>query len=113
MWELSWDKNHKPMSNVVQQSYLQLERWFTIDKCQACEKKKKGCLKQNIAKRHLIDYTKGKQVKLFICFIDFSKAYDRILRPILFILLAKLGCGHVMLSAIQAIYKSTKNLKQQ
>ena len=42
--------------------------------------------------------------------IDFSKAYDRISRPKLFTLLAKLGCGHIMLRAIQAMYKSTKNI---
>ena len=63
-----------------------------------------------MALRLLIDYAKGKKTKLFICFIDFSKAYDRISRPKLFGLLAELGCGHVMLRALQGMYKSTKNL---
>ena len=90
--------------------YNRLKRWFTIDKCQAGGQEKRGCPEQNMTLRLLIDYAKGKQVKLFICFIDFSKAYDRISRRKLFILLAELGCGHIMLSAIQAIYRSTKNI---
>ena len=90
--------------------YNRLKRWFTIDKCQAGGQEKRGCPEQILSLRLLIDYAKGKQTKLFICFIDFSKAYDRISRPKLFILLAKLGCGHIMLRAIQAMYRSTKNI---
>ena len=90
--------------------YNRLKLWFAIDKCQAGGQEKRGCAEQIMALRLLIDYAKGKRTKLFICFIDFSKAYDRISRPKLFTLLAKLGCGHIMLRAIQAIYKSTKNI---
>ena len=90
--------------------YNRLKRWFTIDKCQAGGQEKRGCPEQILALRLLIDYVKGKKMKLFICFIDFSKAYDRISRPKLFVLLARLGCGNIMLRAIQAMYKSTKNI---
>ena len=50
------------------------------------------------------------KIKSSICFIDFSKAYDKISRPLLFQLLVKLGCGNTMLNALQAIYKTTKNV---
>ena len=60
--------------------------------------------------RLLIDYAKGKKTKLFICFIDFSKASDLISRMKLFTSLAELVCGHIMLRAIQAMYKTTKNI---
>ena len=59
-----------------------------------------------------MDFAKSKKKKLFVCFIDFSKAYDRISRPILFRVLFEAGCGRVMLRAIMAMYKSTKNILQ-
>jgi hypothetical protein len=90
--------------------YNRLRVWVNIDKCQAGGQEKRGCEEQRMALRMLIDYAKGKKKKLFICFIDFSKAYDRISRPKLFRLLANLGCGHVMLRALQLMYKNTKNI---
>ena len=59
-----------------------------------------------------MDYAKSKKKKLFVCFIDFSKAYDRISRPILFRVLYEAGCGRVMLRAIMAMYRTTKNILQ-
>ena len=90
--------------------YNRLKLWFTIDKCQAGGQEKRGCPEQIMSLRLLVDYAKGKKTKLFICFIDFSKAYDRISRPKLFRLLAKLGCGHIMLRALQLLYDTTKNI---
>ena len=90
--------------------YNRLKAWIKIDKCQAGGQEKRGCEEQRMALRLLIDYAKCKNKKLFICFIDFSKAYDRISRPKLFRLLANLGCGRIMLRALQAMYKSTKNI---
>ena len=40
-------------------------------------------------------------------FVDFSKAYDRVPRGKMFMVLKSLGCGSVMLSAITAMYKIT------
>jgi len=90
--------------------FNRLKLWITIDKCQAGSQEGRGCSEQMLSLRLLIDYAKCKKKKLFICFIDFSKAYDRISRPILFQLLAQLGCGGKMIRALEAMYKITTNV---
>ena len=45
-----------------------------------------------------------------MCFVDFTKAYDTISRPILFKILRDAGCGSVMLYAIKAMYEKTRNI---
>ena len=54
---------------------------------------------------------KKEKKKLFILFVDFSKAYDRVPRKMLFEVLKKLGCGRKFLKALIAIYKSTINIQ--
>lgn len=87
-----------------------LKLWCHIDQCQAGAQKGRGCLEQIVALRLLSDYAKYKKVKLYVLFIDFSKAYDRVPRGKLMERLRSLGCGRVMLGAIKAMYKSTKNI---
>ena len=53
---------------------------------------------------------KKEKKKLFILFVDFSKACDRVPRKMLFEVLKKLGCGRKFLKALIAIYKSTINI---
>ena len=43
-------------------------------------------------------------------FVDFSKAYDRLDRRKLLAILKRLGCGCIMLTAIAAMYMSTKSI---
>ena len=49
-----------------------------------------------------------KKPPLFVAFIDFSKAYDRVPRLYLLKLLIKLGCGKIMLAALASMYAVTK-----
>ena len=58
----------------------------------------------------IIDYAKKEKVKLFVLFIDFSKAYDKVPRRTLFETLKNLGCGKRFLSALLSIYKNTINI---
>ena len=87
-----------------------LRLWMCIDKCQAGGQDKRGCVEHIAALRLIIDYAKNEKKKLYIIFVDFSKAYDRVPRKILFDILKKLGCGKRFLRALIAIYKDTINI---
>ena len=84
--------------------------WCNIDKCQAGAQKGRSCLEQIFTLRMLIDYAIKKKSKLYVLFIDYSKAYDRVPRRKLIEVLKSRGCGRVMLKAIQAMYTCTKNV---
>ena len=83
---------------------------MVIDKCQAGGLEKRGCVEHIAALRLIFDYAKCQKVKLFVLFVDFSKAYDRVPRKTLFSILKKLGCGKRFLKALMAIYKNTINI---
>ena len=87
-----------------------LAMWANIDKCQASSQKGRGCIEQIMTLRMLCDYAKFKKVKLYVMFIDFSKAYDRVPRDKLVNVLKLLGCGRNMVNAIKAMYSCTKNV---
>ena len=87
-----------------------LTLWSYIDKCQAGAQKGRGCIEQMLTLRLLMDLAKFKKRKLYILFIDFSKAYDRVPRNKLIEYMKSLGCGRVLLYAIQNMYKCTYNV---
>ena len=60
--------------------------------------------------RLLTDFAKKKKLKLFLTFVDFSKAYDVVPRNMLFKVLQGLGCGAIMLSSIIAMYSVTDSI---
>ena len=84
--------------------------WMFIDKCQAGGQALRGCLEHILALRLIIDYAKNEKKKLFIVFVDFSKAYDRVPRKTLFDILKRLGCGRRFLGALISVYKKTVNI---
>ena len=87
-----------------------LNLWFKPDREQAGAQPKRGCIEQIVALRLLLNYSFKKWKKLFVGFVDFSKAYDRVPRGSLFKLLYKLGCGTAMLSSIIAMYCVTRSI---
>ena len=87
-----------------------LELWFKPYREQAGAQKGRGCIEHIVTLRLLIDYAKKKKIKLFITFVDFSKAYDVVPRDMLFMVLRQLGCGAAMLSVIVAMYSVTKSI---
>ncbi|ELU00462.1 hypothetical protein CAPTEDRAFT_216177 [Capitella teleta] len=70
--------------------------------------KGRGCLEQIITLRLLTYYAKRKKKKLFLLFVDFQKAYDKVPRRKLFEGLRERGWGGVMLHSIEALYQDTK-----
>ena len=57
-----------------------LKLWCDIDNFQAGAQKGRGCTEQIISLTMLCDYAVHKKEKLYVLFIDFSKAYDRVPR---------------------------------
>ena len=87
-----------------------LSMWCSIDKCQAGAQKGRSCLEQIFTLRMLCHYAKNKKSKLYVLFIDYSKAYNRVSRRKLIEVLRSRGCGKLMLKALQAMYSCTKNV---
>ena len=87
-----------------------LKQWMDVDNCQAGGQERRGCIEHILALRLIIDYAKKEKVKLFVLFVDFSKAYDKVPRRTLFEILRRVGCGKRFLRALIAIYKDTVNI---
>ena len=84
--------------------------WFKPDVEQAGAQKGRGCVEQILALRLFIDIARKKKEKLYVLFVDFDKAYDRVSRSKLLSLLAEQGCGKRMVNAIAASLQITKNI---
>ena len=87
-----------------------LKEWMNVDKCQAGAQEGRCCTEHIFTLRLLIDYAKSQKCKLYILFVDFSKAYDNVPRKALFTIMKNLGCGKRFLCALMAIYKHTINI---
>ena len=87
-----------------------LQQWFLPYREQAGSQANRGCLEHIVALRLLTDTAKRKRHTLFVTFVDFSQAYDRVPRNILFNILKRLGCGAVMLVAIITMYRVTQSV---
>ena len=71
----------------------------------------RGCIKHILAlKSLLIDYAIKERVKLFVLFVDFRMAYDKVPRKTLFEILKNIGCGKRFLRALISIYRNTVNI---
>ena len=84
--------------------YSRLTSWYIPSKEQAGCQKNRGCLDQIITIRLLSDYAKKSRKKLFLLFIDFEKAYDKVPRVKLMNELKRLGCGKTLLTILSLIY---------
>ena len=82
--------------------------WIQPKREQAGAQPGRGCIEHIVTLRLLFDYSKRKRKPLFVAFIDFSKAYDRVPRKYLLELLKRLGCGVVMLAALISLYSLTQ-----
>ena len=87
-----------------------IKMWMDVDNCQAGAMEGRGCLEQIFALRLLCDYVNYKKCKLYVLFIDYRKAYDKVPRSKLIECLKSAGCGRRMLKAIYVMYRCTRNV---
>lgn len=87
-----------------------LMKWFTPDREQAGAQPKRGCMEHIVTLRFIMNYCIKKKAKLFVAYVDFSKAYDRVPRDKLMYCLKNLGCGSTMLLTLVAAYQITGNI---
>jgi hypothetical protein len=86
------------------------ELWYRPLPEQAGAQKGRGCSEQIAAIRILIDSAKARKKSLFITFVDYEKAFDRVSRQKLINLLAEKGCGQRFLLAIAKSLEKTVNV---
>ena len=87
-----------------------LQQWFSPFREQAGSQSGRGCTEHIVSLRLLIDVAKKKRWTLFITFVDFSQAYDKVPRTMLFTVLKRLGCGLTMIVALIAMYQVTDSV---
>ena len=87
-----------------------LQKWFTPEREQAGAQPGRGCIEHIVTLRLLMDLCARKKLPLYIVYVDFSKAYDRVSRRTLFQLLQSYGCGKYMLHAIKSLYRISKSI---
>jgi hypothetical protein len=85
-----------------------LTSWFTPDREQAGAQRRRGCAEHLVTLRLIIDLARHKRKKLYVIYVDFSKAYDRIPRDLMVRKLLEHGCGSQMTRIIASMYSSTK-----
>ena len=87
-----------------------LNEWFKPYQEQAGSQKGRSCAEHIMTLRLLCDLARRKKRKLYVCFVDFSTAYDCIPRSKMFSILRRLGCGAVMVAALVAMYAVTQSV---
>ena len=96
----------KVYDGVLNNRFVQ---WYQPDDEQAGGRTGRGCTEQLLILRLLIDYAKQTKQTLYIAYIDYVKAYDKLNRSILLQKLANHGCGKKYLNALAASIKVTRN----
>ena len=84
--------------------------WFRPEDEQAGGCIGKGCVEQLFTLRLLIEYARKTKQTLYIAYIDYVKAYDKVNRGILLQKLTDHGCGKNYLRAIASSLTDTKNV---
>ena len=87
-----------------------LQLWFQPYREQAGSQRGRGCLEHITTLRLITDFAAKRKIKLYIVFVDFAQAYDKVSRVVLFSILKRLGCGATMLLALIAMYKTTQSV---
>ena len=84
-------------------------KWFTPDEEQAGGQAGRGCAEHLLTLRLYIDIARKMKQTLYVLFVDYEKAYDRVNRNHLLSLLANAGCGNTFLRAIGECLRHAQN----
>ena len=82
-------------------------KWYKTKIEQAGAQKGRGCEEQILSVKLLIDIARKTNKPLYVTFVDYVKAYDRVPRYKLMELLDNKGCGTKFLRALQHSMKNT------
>ena len=74
--------------------------WYTPNVEQAGAQRGRGCIEQISTLRLLIDIARSKKRTMYVVFIDYVKAYDKVNRSLLLDMLVSKGCDNAFLQAI-------------
>ena len=85
-------------------------QWYKPDIEQAGGQTGRGCEEQIMTIRLLIDTARKIGETLYIAFLDYEKAYDKVNRSKLLSMLATRGCGANFLSALTHMLRNTTNI---
>ena len=73
--------------------------------CQAGFRPRLSTVHQLFALQHFVDKHFGSGQPLYTCFIDLKGAYDKVQRPLLWLVLQRLGMPEQMIQAIKSLYE--------
>lgn len=94
---------YRSVINSAEKVYVymldRLMSWYKPYREQTGAQPKRSCIEHDVALRLIIGYCVRKKLQLYVAFIDFSKAYDKVPRGKLFKVLKSLGCGGAMILA--------------
>lgn len=85
-------------------------QWYRPSEEQAGAQRGRGCDEHILTLRLVVDVARKKKRPLYLCFIDFEKAYDRVNRTKLMQRLDSIGCGTKFLTALQKSYTRTSGV---
>ena len=88
---------------------LHKEEYYVYIEAQAGFRECMGTVDNLFVLHGLISHTLNKNEKLFCAFVDFTKAFDYVVRDILWYKLIKLGVRGNMLNVIMSMYKHIKS----
>ena len=96
----------KVYDSILNQRFI---KWYKPEYEQAGCQVGRGCIEQILTLRLLIDSAKKKGRVLYIVFIDYVKAFDKVNRSTLLTMLARKGCSSKYLNALGKTLQTTKS----
>ena len=90
--------------------YNRLAIWYRTSKEQAGCQINRGCIEHIFTVRLICEYAKKTRNNLFVLYIDFEKANDKVPKQSLVNELKRLGCGKKFLAVLLTIYSDIKQV---